>query len=48
MSTITETTTLKPSPAAIAIIVFGRDEAGKAHASWSIRPRLRWLKRPLT
>jgi hypothetical protein len=34
MSTITETTTLKPSPAAIAIIVFGRDEAGKAHASW--------------
>ena len=34
MSTTSETATPKPSPAAPAIIVFGRDEAGKAHAAW--------------
>ena len=34
MSTITETATLKPSPAALAVIVLGRDDAGKAHAAW--------------
>src|SRR4051812_28491384 len=34
MSVITETATSKASSAAPAVIVFGRDEAGKAHASW--------------
>src|SRR4051794_40774982 len=34
MSAIIETTKPKLDPAAIAVIVFGRDEAGKAHASW--------------
>src|SRR4051812_20984121 len=34
MMTTTETANPKPSSAAPAIIVFGRDEAGKAHASW--------------
>ena len=34
MSTAPQTTTLKPSPAAPAVAVFGRDEAGKAHAAY--------------
>src|SRR4051812_6498488 len=34
MSTGPEATNPKPSPAAPAIVVFGRDEAGKAHAAW--------------
>ena len=34
MSTTSETATPKPSSAAPALVVFGRDEAGKAHAAW--------------
>src|SRR3954471_18731903 len=34
MSAIIEMATPKPSPAAMALVVFGRDEAGKAHAAW--------------
>ena len=34
MSTAPEATNPKPSPAALAVIVLGRDDAGKAHAAW--------------
>jgi hypothetical protein len=34
MSTAPEATNPKPSSAALAVIVLGRDDAGKAHAAW--------------
>ena len=48
MSTASETAKPKPASADLALVVFGRDDAGKPHAAYFDRARPRSPKKRLT